>query len=508
MTPPDTKTDDIPEQDTGETTEPTGDEGGQDEQQSLSLEVKVSEPSACERHVIVTISREDVDRYLDKSYSELMPKAEVPGFRPGRAPRKLVESRFRDQIVDQVKGSLLMDSMAQVNKENDFSAISEPDFDFDVVQLPEEGPMTFEFDIEVRPDFDLPKWKGLKIEKPVRKFTKKDVTSHMKNLLSRFAEEETHTDGAEADDLVTVTIKFKHGGKTVSQVEEQEVRVRKKLSFADGTLEKFDKLMEGAKKGDKKTGEIKLSADSPNEALRGEKVDCELEVLEVKRLKLPKIDDEFLQQVGGFESEEALRDAVEQEMERQLSYHQQRQVRQQITESLIESADWELPPDLLRRQSGRELERAVMELQSAGFNSEAIQAHENELRQNSAASTSRALKEHFILERIAEEESLEVDADDFDSEIELIAMQQNQSPRRVRARLEKQGAMDSLSNQIIERKVIDLITAEADFKETKYKPESEDTAAVNHTIGGEEAEIPEAKPGGQAEALREPTDHT
>ena len=79
----------------------------------------------------VTVSREDVDRYLDEAYSELMPTANVPGFRAGRAPRKLVEQRFREQISEQVKGSLLMDSMAQVTDEHDFSAISEPDFDFD-----------------------------------------------------------------------------------------------------------------------------------------------------------------------------------------------------------------------------------------------------------------------------------------------------------------------------------------------------------------------------------------
>ncbi len=100
-----------------------------------------------------------------------MPTAAVPGFRAGRAPRKLVETRFRKDVGEQVKGTLLMDSMTQVTEDEEFSAISEPDFDFDAVEVPDEGPMTFEFDIEVRPEFDLPKWKGLKIERPVREFS-------------------------------------------------------------------------------------------------------------------------------------------------------------------------------------------------------------------------------------------------------------------------------------------------------------------------------------------------
>ncbi len=81
------------------------------EKPKLTLEVKIDKPGACQRHVTVTVARADVDRYLTEAFDELKPKAEVPGFRPGRAPRKLVETRFKDQVSDQVKGSLLMDSL-------------------------------------------------------------------------------------------------------------------------------------------------------------------------------------------------------------------------------------------------------------------------------------------------------------------------------------------------------------------------------------------------------------
>ena len=139
------------------TTTKTADEA---EPQKLNLSIKVDSPSACQRHVTVTIPREDIERYFDKAFSELMGTAAVPGFRAGRAPRKLVEARFRKDVGDQVKGSLLMDSMTQVTEDEKFSAISEPDFDPLAVEVPDEGPMTFEFDLEVRPEFDLPEWKG------------------------------------------------------------------------------------------------------------------------------------------------------------------------------------------------------------------------------------------------------------------------------------------------------------------------------------------------------------
>ncbi|MCE9544423.1 MAG: trigger factor family protein [Planctomycetia bacterium] len=130
----------------------------------LNLDIAVASPSACQRHVTVTIPREDIDRYLENAYSELVGSASVPGFRAGRAPRKLVETRYRKEVAEQVKNSLLMDSMSQINEDQKLAAISEPDFDVTAVEVPDEGPMTFEFDLEVRPDFDLPNWRGLKIE--------------------------------------------------------------------------------------------------------------------------------------------------------------------------------------------------------------------------------------------------------------------------------------------------------------------------------------------------------
>ncbi len=479
-----------------------------EELQKLTLDVKVDKKGACERHVTVTVSREDIDRYFRLAFDRLAPKAEVPGFRAGRAPRKLVESRFKEQVKEQVKGSLLMDSMTQVNEEQQFSAISEPDFDFNAIEIPDEGALTFEFDLEVRPEFALPVWKGLSLDRPVREYTDEEVTKHLKNVLSRFSHLEPFDGAAEAEDYVVCNVTFKKDGETLSTASEQAIRVKPTLSLADARLEGFDKLMTGAKADDKKTAKIKVSDGSDNEALRGQEVDVEFEVLEVKRLELPELNHAFLDRIGGFSDENDLRTFVRGELERQLKYHQQKKVREQITGVLTESATWELPPDLVKRQFQRELQRAVMELRASGFSDEVINAHANELKQNSQRSTERALKEHFILERIAEEEKIEAEPDDYDKEIELIADQSNESPRRVRARLEKRGAMDSLRNQIIERKVIELITSQAVVKETPFEPQANQVEAVDFSVAhgdaGSAAEIPEANTRGGDELPKLP----
>ncbi len=463
------------------------------EAERLNLDVNVASRGTCERHVTVTVPREDIDRYFDKEFSELMPTAQVPGFRPGHAPRKLIEVRFRKDLADKVKSELVRDSLSQVNEEQQLSAISEPDIDFEAVELPEDGPFTFEFDVEVRPDFDLPEWKELEIEKPVREIDEKDVDDTLQGIMARHGRLVPHDGPASPGDYITTNLTFKHDGRQLARAEEEVIRIRPVLSFRDGNIKGFDKLMDGIRAGETRSGEAELSEDAPNVALRGRKVTAVFEVLEVKRLELPSIGAELLEELGGFRDEAELRDTIRDQLHRQLDYEQRRGAREQITSALTEAADWELPPGLLQRQSRRELQRAVMELQRSGFSDEEIRAHQNALRQNSTAATTRALKEHFILERIAEEEQIDADEWDYEEEIRLIAAQSDESPRRVRARLEKSGSMDVLRNQIIERKVIDRILEHARFKEVPFAFRRTDEAAVDYAAGGEQADIPEAK---------------
>lgn len=466
-----------------------------EEQQPLDLDVKIESVGACQRHITVTVPRKEIDRYFDDAVRELMPSAQVPGFRPGHAPRALVEKRFKKEMRDQVKGSILMDSVTQVTETSNLAAISEPDFDPFAIEVPEDGDMTFEFDLEVRPEFDLPDWKGLTIERPVREFSDDDIDVRLRNLLAEHGRLAALDGPAELGDYVAANLTFTNDGEVLSEAEDEEIQIRPTLSLRDGNAEKFGETMTGVKAGESRTFDVELSEDAPNEALRGKTIQAKIDVLEVKRVELPEMTPALLEKIGDFESEAALRDAVRSSLERQLDFQQQQRVRQQVTAKLVESADWELPPEMLARQANRELERKVLELQRSGFSPADIRAHANELRQNSRASTAKALKEHFILERIAEEEKIEETQADYDAEISLIAMQSGESVRRVRAQIEKRGWMDALRNQIIERKVIALVLEQAKYKDEPYDLPMPQVEALDLTAGGgeEQGEIPSAK---------------
>jgi trigger factor len=467
-----------------------------EEQPPLKMEVSVQSPQACLREVVVTVAPEEVQRYLKKAYDELVPEAQVPGFRAGRAPRKLVEKQFKDRVKEQVKGSLVMDSLAQVTESQPFSAISEPNFDFDAVQLPEEGSFVFQFSVEVRPEFPTPQWKGLALTQPVEQVGDTDIDAAIERVLSRNATLEATDDAATLGDKLLLTAVFKDGTKVLSEMDEERVTLQRRLSFSDGTCDNFGDLMSGVIEGDTRLGKVKISEASDDEAHRGKEIDAEFHVVEVLRKAIPVLSTSVLQELGDFESVEEFREFVRNSLERQAGYRQQQAVRQAVVRLLTDNASFELPADLVRRQTARELQRKVLELRRNGFPEEEVRRIVNMSRQNAQASTEMALREHFILEQIAEELKIEADAADYDAEIELIAQQSDEPVRRVRARLEKSGQMDALRNQIVERKVIEAILAEANVSDDVIQRDNDTDQefAVFHSVLGtrDTSTIPQA----------------
>src|SRR5262249_29994846 len=150
----------------------------QEEKRRLELAVDINDAGPCKKHLRVSIPRAEIDRQFEESLENLRKDATVPGFRPGRAPRQLVVKRFKKQVTEQVKTSLLMSSLQQIDTEYHLDPITQPQLDVAAIELPDDGPMSFEMDIEVRPQFELPDYKGLSLKRPVKAITEADIHTH------------------------------------------------------------------------------------------------------------------------------------------------------------------------------------------------------------------------------------------------------------------------------------------------------------------------------------------
>ena len=462
----------------------------------LDLDVEITDAGPCKKHLKVAIARAEVERQFEESLGTVKKEAAVPGFRPGRAPRSLVQKRFRKEVAGQVKSTLLMATLEQLDDDYKLNPIAQPNLDVDSIVIPDDGPMTFEMDVEVQPDFPLPAYKALSVKRPVRVITDLDVAVQMTTFLERYAQLVPKLEGGAAiGDHVTADLSFHKDGIGLNQAKEIQFRLQPELRFQDGSVPDLAGALVGARPGDTREADALVGTASPDAALRGQQIRVTIHVHDLKTLRLPEIDDAFLDSIG-FDSVEELRVALREVLERRVAFQQRQSLRRQIVEQLAAETPFDLPADLVARQERSTLRRQIDEMRSAGMTEAEIRAREAEIRANAHESTLQTLKEFFLLSKIADAEEIKVEDEDVEAEIYAIAARTDETPRRVRARIEREGAGEGLASQILERKTIDRIleftaiedvAPEVEAKAVETLDETATSAAPEGEGDGEEA---------------------
>jgi len=431
----------------------------------LALEVEISDVGPCKKHLKVAIARSEIERQFEESLKEMKREAFVPGFRPGHAPRQLVEKRYRKQVAEQVKSTLLMSTLEQLDTDHDLNPIAQPQLDVEAIALPDEGPMEFEMDVEVRPDFAVPAYKALTVKRPVKTIGDADVETQFTAFLERYAQLVPKLEGgAVLGDFVTADLFFHRGDKPLNEAKEVQFRLQPELRFQDGAVPRVGEALLGVKPGEKREADAQIGSSSPDPDLRGQTIGVTFDVKDLKTLRLPEVDSEFLSKVG-FDTAAQLKDALREVLERRNTAQQRQAVRRDVMDELIRQTPFDLPADLVSRQEKSTLRRTAAQMKDEGFGPQEIRAREAELRANAHESTLRSLKEFFILAKVAEAEDIKIEDADLESEIESIAQRTDESPRRVRARIEKEGLADAIASEVLERKTLDRILEYVKFEE-------------------------------------------
>lgn len=457
---------------------------GEDVGSRMALKVDIKDIGACRKHISVTVPESDIRTIRDEALGDLSGKAQVPGFRVGKVPTALLEKRFKKEIASDIKQKVLMASLEQLSDDSKIEPISEPRIDVESLDIPDVGDFHYEFEVEVRPEFDLPEYNGITIKRSSSEPTDEDVADYKQDFLDSYAERVTVDQPAGAGEYVICDLTFVHNGKTIRESREQVLRVMEQLDFQDAVLEGFDKLMVGAKAGDTRTADVKISLNSPIIEMRGETVAATFLVTEVQQSQVPVIDKEFCERLGAG-SEEELETMLRSAVARQFEYAQRQETRSQVLEQIMASADWDLPESLVRQQTENALRREMLEMSQAGFTREQIMARENKIRQDALQTTTQALKEHFVLDKIATVEDIECLESDVDRELLMMSFQTGESVRKIRARLVKSGMIENLTAQLRERKAVDFILENATFVDVPRKKTLKDNqASVRFAICG------------------------
>jgi len=489
---------------TGTATETPVDTSAEEpKKEKLAQTVDIQDVGPCKKHIKVTVARTAIDKQLDEKYKQLMGEAQIPGFRPGKAPRQIVVRKYRKEVFNELKSELLLTSLEQLAEDHEVAPLSPPDLNPSTLQIPEQGDFIYEFDVEVRPEFDLPNYKGLQIKRPVRTFNDEDVKDEEQRLFARFGQLVPKDGPAEKGDYVIADMTTKWQGQLVGEAKELTLRLDDTITFRDGVVPQFAEKVSGAKAGESRVVEIQMTDAVAQNALKGQTVQANLEIKDVKKMRLPEINEEFLQQFGA-QSQDQLRELIRLNLDRRLEYEQRQSAREQVLDKIAASANWQLPEDLLQRQARKSLARRVMEMRESGISEEEIQSRERMLQRNVLQTTAKSLKEHFVLQKIAEVEKIELDEDDLNAEIERIADQYGESPRRVRAQMEREDLLETLAAQLIERKALDLILESATYEDMPIGKEATLSSAEAQAVEGQMQDPTAPPPAPEKEKEEEP----
>ncbi len=445
-------------------------QAAQDEPQ---LDVAIEDAGTLRKKVTVTIPRARIDAKMDEMFGELSSSAQVPGFRIGHAPRKLIEKRFGKEVSGDVKNSLVGESLGQAIDKADLKTLGEPEIKLDEIELPDEGDMEYSFDVEVQPEFELPALEGIEVEKPKVEITEQRIDEGIDSVRENFTRFE-QTDGPVSQgDVLKVDVQLT--GQDVSAAHRRDVTLRAAPGQVEGIpLVELPEQLSGKKVGD--VVEITATAPQshPNEDWRGKELKIELTIKEIQRRVLPEVNDEFASSCG-FDSVDDMRRQVRRRMEANVQNETQRRMRQQVCQYLLDNTDFELPQGVVDRHTQRVLQRRYVDLLYQGVPRERIDENLTQLRATAGQEAQRDLKLTFILQKVAQAQGVEVDDGEVNSRVAQMASQYNRRPQRLREELERDGTIDSVRSTLREEKALDKLLEQARVKEVSQEEQADKT---------------------------------
>lgn len=498
------------EKDEAENGEKEEKEEKEEEEEPLEPSVAVEDLGGWRRRLTVEVAAEKVKGEYEKQLKDLSHSAQVPGFRRGRVPRKLLLNRFGEALEGDVKARLLSRGLDEALEANDLEPVSEPLFGperpaekeeaaaegedgggkggeegsksptpdevsaeylKDLAIEPEDA-FSFEFTVEVKPTFDLPEYKGLKLTRSTRPVTDERVEQYIGALRRREADFEPVEEGAiEPGDRLTVRASMECEGETAWEAENQVAHVTDQALLGLPGFVKYEEI-EGMTLGGDKTVDVKVADGFEQEELRGKDARLTFTINEIKRPVLPPLDDEAAQKLGAPDAQ-SLRQQARERLELQARADGREELEREMTDKLLAAADFDLPDGLLDRAAGRQEVRQMVRLAQMGIPPDKLEEeHRASIRTSARESTGRGLKLNLILERIAEVEGIDTTDDELENQIYRYAQAQRRTPVSVRSDLERSGALDDLRSEIRSSKVVNFIVEQADITDAQEDPDA------------------------------------
>lgn len=435
------------------------------------MKILVEKQANCTATLRVEIPADKVQNERQKVAQTLALKAKVPGFRPGKAPRAVIEKRFNKEIVAESRETLINTALDEAIKQEDLKVL-----DFGRVENLSDavdGGLTFTTKLMLAPEVKLPDYKGIKVTVPSAELPEEDLQSQLDTLRERFADF-TDIEGraAEMGDFAVInytsTVDGKPSaealGKSLGYLEGREgfwVRLDEK-TFLPG----FAAQLIGMKPGDQRDIAVTLPDDFPVEDLRNREMVFATSLGELKQSVLPELNDELAERLAPgktlAEITEIIRSNMAQERKRRIDDMKVNQIVAHFTNQ----ADFELPEELVASETQNQADAMVRRGVQSGVSEDQIQSQQEDIFANAKQQAVSNLRANFILQEIARAEKIAVSDNEIVNHLIQLAAARKVAPKKFINEMRRSGRIPSIRSSMIIGKAIDFLVEHADVVES------------------------------------------
>ena len=430
--------------------------------ENSSLTVSTTAPSSVTRTLEVEVDAKRVRKVFDRAYRDLGRRVRVRGFRPGKAPRSVLEKLYGASMVEEIEQALVAETLPEAVDRSGIAPVNEPSVGAEAPAV--DAPFRYRASVEVKPEISLPELAGLPASRPAVVVGVEDVEEELEALRERRAPLADEPEGIAAARGHTLVIDY--FGTIDGQAFDGGSAEGAILELGTGRfIPGFEEQLEGATAGEDRQIRVRFPDDYGAEHLAGKEAVFTVHVVRVQRRDLPELDDAFAKELGEFETMEELRGRIRADLLAVRERAARATLRRTLMDALIERTAFDVPPSMVERRLEQRLTMARQQLGRAIPEGE-LDERLAEWREQWRPGAERDVCESLLLEAVAREEGCEVEGSEVDERIEQMAREQGIDPARLRQAYGERGMLDALRAQMVEDKALEFLISEAKVEES------------------------------------------
>jgi trigger factor len=406
----------------------------------------------CKHALEISVPVHEVESETDRVVADVLKRAKLPGFRPGKVPVSLVRKQFASDIRKRVLEALIPKYLHKQFEAENLNAVGTPDIK-DVHYHPGE-PLTFTAEFEVVEQIELQEYKDVEVPYQDPEVTEEDVVKRLDELREQKAQYvNIDPRPLENGDHAVVAL------ESLSGVEGEPVKQEEMVLEIGGadTFQAFTENLLGVAPGEEKEFEVAYPAEYGAKRLAGKTVRFHATLKGLRKKELPELNDEFAQDLGDYRNVDELREAIRKSIFAQRQYEAQQEARNQIVNKLVEAHDFPVPEVFVERQIRNRVEQSLRAMAAEGVDPNSIKLDWEKVKETQRDKAVHEVKASLLLSRIAEREAIGASRDEVDKEVERLARQQREPVAALQMKFEKDGTLGRIASQIQTEKTLSFL---------------------------------------------------